>query len=142
MIENCQIFARANPTQKADIILELENNNKNRFTGMCGDGANDCIALKISDVSLSLSETEASVAAPFTSKIKNISSFKHLINEGKGSIVTTFVCFKFMIIYGLIYYCFTSLLYMSKSMITDYESLWVDFCIVLPLATFMGNTKC
>ena len=109
---------------------------------MCGDGANDCIALKISDVSLSLSETEASVAAPFTSKIKNISSFKYLISEGRGSIVTTFVCFKFMILYGLVYFCFISLLFNSNSSITTIESLWVDFCIVLPLAAMMGYTKC
>jgi len=36
---------------------------------MCGDGANDCIALKAADAGISLSEAEASIAAPFTSKI-------------------------------------------------------------------------
>jgi cation-transporting ATPase 13A2 len=37
--------------------------------GMCGDGANDCLALKTADAGLSLSDSEASIAAPFTSKI-------------------------------------------------------------------------
>jgi cation-transporting ATPase 13A3/4/5 len=36
---------------------------------MCGDGANDCCALIAADVGLSLSQAEASIAAPFTSKV-------------------------------------------------------------------------
>ncbi|GFS05908.1 cation-transporting ATPase [Elysia marginata] len=40
--------------------------------GMCGDGANDCEALKAAHAGISLSEAEASVAAPFTSSVNNI----------------------------------------------------------------------
>jgi cation-transporting ATPase 13A2 len=57
---------------------------------MCGDGANDCGALKTADVGLSLSEAEASIAAPFTSRIPDISSVVILLREGRCALTTSF----------------------------------------------------
>ena len=50
---------------------------------MCGDGANDCNALKTADMGISLSEAEASIAAPFTSQIQDISCVVTLLREGR-----------------------------------------------------------
>lgn len=41
-------------------------------------------------VGISLSEAEASVAAPFTSKVSDISCVPHLIREGRCALVTSF----------------------------------------------------
>ena len=57
---------------------------------MCGDGANDCGALKAAHVGISLSEAEASIAAPFTSQIPDISCVLNLIREGRCALVTSF----------------------------------------------------
>lgn len=57
---------------------------------MCGDGANDCNALKTADIGISLSEAEASVAAPFTSKIQDIRCVYKLLREGRAALVTSF----------------------------------------------------
>ncbi|XP_042811922.1 probable cation-transporting ATPase 13A4 [Panthera leo] len=66
------------PGQKSSLVEEFQK--LDYFVGMCGDGANDCGALKMAHVGISLSEQEASVASPFTSKTPNIECVPHLIN--------------------------------------------------------------
>jgi len=61
-----QVFARMSPLDKEWLVLSLAEVLKQSI-GMCGDGANDCGALKTADIGISLSEAEASIAAPFTS---------------------------------------------------------------------------
>ena len=94
MLVKAQIFARMSPDEKNEIVERLQLLG---FTVlMCGDGANDCAALKAADVGISLSEAEASVAAPFTSGIPDISCVIEVIKEGRAALVTSFSCFKYM----------------------------------------------
>jgi cation-transporting ATPase 13A2 len=73
VLEHGKVYARMSPKQKSLLVEELQKET-GEMIGMCGDGANDCAALKSADVGLSLSEAEASIVAPFTSKIQDISS--------------------------------------------------------------------
>jgi cation-transporting ATPase 13A3/4/5 len=57
---------------------------------MCGDGANDCAALKQADAGISLSQAEASIAAPFTCSNPNIECVPELLKEGKSALSTAF----------------------------------------------------
>ena len=74
---------------------------------MCGDGANDCGALKQADVGLSLSQAEASISAPFTSKVFNITAVVELLKECRAGLATNFSLFNIMAIYSLIQYSST-----------------------------------
>lgn len=94
MLVRAQIFARMSPDEKNEIVERLQSLGYTVL--MCGDGANDCAALKAADVGISLSEAEASVAAPFTSRTPDISCVLEVIKEGRAALVTSFSCFKYM----------------------------------------------
>ena len=65
------------PNMKQKLVEALQD--MDYYVGMCGDGANDCGALKAAHSGISLSEAEASVASPFTSKTPDISCVPVLI---------------------------------------------------------------
>ena len=92
-----QIFARMLPDQKASLIGELQA--MGIYCGFCGDGANDCGALKAAMVGVSLSESEASIAAPFTYQRPNIECVPALLSEGRSSLVTSFQLFRYISMY-------------------------------------------
>ena len=50
-----------------------------RQVAMVGDGSIDCCALPTADAGISLSITDASVAAPFTSKGELVSLFESFL---------------------------------------------------------------
>jgi cation-transporting ATPase 13A2 len=96
------VFARAKPNDKVRVISIFQELGKT--VGMCGDGANDCGALKQAEIGLSLSQAEASISAPFTSQITNISSMVELIKECRAGLATNYSLFNIMAIYSLIQY--------------------------------------
>uniref|UniRef100_T1GC36 P-type ATPase A domain-containing protein n=1 Tax=Megaselia scalaris TaxID=36166 RepID=T1GC36_MEGSC len=94
------VFARMSPDQKQELIVELQS--LGHYVGMCGDGANDCGALKAAHAGISLSQAESSVASPFTSHEPTIACVPKVIKEGRCALVTSFGIFKFMAAYSLV----------------------------------------
>ena len=113
------VYARMSPDEKHELVEKLQT--LDYTVGFCGDGANDCGALKAADVGISLSEAEASVAAPFTSRVFDISCVPEVIREGRASLVTSFSCFKYMSLYSAIQFTSVSFLYASASNLGDFQ---------------------
>lgn len=130
---HARVYARMKPDQKQYLVEALEQ-ERQLTVGMCGDGANDCGALKAADVGISLSEAEASIAAPFTSTTPNIECVPRLLREGRCALVTSFQAFKYMASYSLIQFTSSMILYAISSLFSDMEFLWIDLFIVMPLA--------
>ena len=77
LLSATQIYARTKPEDKSNVVSMYQRIGK--AVGFCGDGANDCAALSKANLGLSLSDTEASIAAAFTAKQKHIGSMVELI---------------------------------------------------------------
>ena len=133
-----RVFARMAPEHKA-ILVEGFKKEKLEVL-MCGDGANDCMALRTANIGVSLSEEEASIAAPFTSKNQNISCLIPLLKEGKCSLVTSLQTFKYMMMYSLIQFIAVTLVMVLRSYLSEIQYLSVDIFIIFPLAFFIPMT--
>ena len=97
--------------------------------------------MKTADVRITLSDTEASIAAPFTSRIPGISCVVRLLKEGRAALTTSFQCFKYMALYSMIQFCTVTLMYSLDKNMTDLQYLIVDLVVLVPLAITMSHSK-
>ncbi|KAJ1921579.1 hypothetical protein H4219_000617 [Mycoemilia scoparia] len=132
------VYARMSPDEKGELIEKLQGLEYS--VCFCGDGANDCSALKAADVGISLSEADASVAAPFVSQSTDIYCVLDVIRDGRAALVTSFGCFKYMALYSIIQFVSVSLMYSYGGGLGDYQFLYIDLFIILPIAVFMSNS--
>ena len=135
----CLVYARMKPDQKSEAVSYIQDlySKERILVGFCGDGANDCGALKTAHVGVSLSLSEASVAAPFTSNITNISSVIFICAEGRSALTTSFQSFKYLCYYSILQ-CFGLILLYFVGI--DYSFIMYivnDLMIVFPLSLFM-----
>ncbi|VDN06630.1 unnamed protein product [Thelazia callipaeda] len=141
----CDVFARMSPDQKQIVVNKLQE--VDYTVAMCGDGANDCSALKVVICSLlaahagiSLSEAEASIAAPFTSRVPDIRCVPLIIREGRAALTTSFGVCKYMASYSFTQFTSVLLLYWLAANLTDYQFLFIDLFLVTAVAACFGYT--
>ncbi|VDL72662.1 unnamed protein product [Nippostrongylus brasiliensis] len=138
LVAVCDVFARMAPDQKQQLINHLQEIDYT--VAMCGDGANDCAALKAAHAGISLSDAEASIAAPFTSRIADIRCVPTVIREGRAALVTSFGVFKYMAGYSLTQFSSIMLLYWISTNLGNFQFLYIDMFLITLVAIFFGNT--
>jgi predicted P-type ATPase len=86
-----RVFARMTPNDKVQCVqLHMEKG----VTAMCGDGGNDCGALRAAHVGLALSEAEASMVSPFSTSNRSIMQCVELLRQGRSALATSFSNYK------------------------------------------------
>ncbi len=140
VLSRIRIFARMSPEDKK-LLVTLLQDSLDLSVGFCGDGANDCGALKAADIGISLSDSEASVAAPFASVCKDVSCVLTVLKEGRAALSTSFAAFKFMALYSMIQFTSLLLLYSRGCSLGDNQFVLIDLMLILPLGALMSRFK-
>ncbi|KAA6374173.1 MAG: hypothetical protein EZS28_030301 [Streblomastix strix] len=86
------VFAWMSPDVKDHPIESLMDHGQ--LIGICGDGANDCGALKTAHV------VEASIATPFTSKEATVEPFEAVILKGSAALASSFHSFRITTVFS------------------------------------------
>lgn len=100
LLTHVRVFARMSPQDKVSVVNLYMG--MGFVTSMCGDGGNDCGALRAAHVGIALSDAEASVVSPFTGVSKSPMAVVDVLLEGRCGLASAFACYKNVILYGLV----------------------------------------
>lgn len=139
VVGRTKVFARVRPEQKTWIIETLMARH-GACVAMCGDGANDCGALKAAHVGLALSTDDAAVVAPFTSRSLRVSDAVELVREGRGALSAAYVAFRYMVIYSVVQVTMSATMNDLHSQMSDSQFLFDDLVVVFVLSLLMIRT--
>lgn len=139
LLFHIRIFSRMTPVEKADCIAEMMAAGV--VTGMCGDGGNDCGALRVAHVGVALSDAEASVVSPFTSRVKSISAVIDICREGRCSLATSFSNLKFLMMYGLIGCGLRFTMYSNAVFLSQWAFMFGDGLVLVGLSYALSLAK-
>nr|XP_018898434.1 PREDICTED: probable cation-transporting ATPase 13A3 [Bemisia tabaci] len=132
------VFSRMNPEHKQQLVQDLQGIGY--CVAMCGDGANDCGALRAAQAGISLSENESSAACAFTAKTSSVECVVAVIREGRAALVTSFGLFKYMAAYSLTQFVSVMLLYSRDSNLSDLQFLYIDLFLISSFALLHAQT--
>lgn len=139
LLSRCNIYSRMSPLEKHELVEELQE--LEHCVAMVGDGANDCGALRVADVGISLSETEASLAAPFSSAIPTIACAPLMVREGRAALSTSFASFKFMTLYSVVQFTTVCLIRWYDTTLNAVQFICFDMLTVLLLGSTLTASR-
>jgi magnesium-transporting ATPase (P-type) len=127
-----RVFGRCSPQDKVSVVDTFTD--LGLTTMMCGDGGNDCGALKAAHIGLALSDGDASLVAPFTSLRKDIADVLTVLKEGRAAMTSTMAAYKMIILYGNVSsYCQWITLSLDAAF-SEWMWIFVDVCWTVPFA--------
>ncbi|KAK9808644.1 hypothetical protein WJX72_001147 [[Myrmecia] bisecta] len=132
VLQNITVAARMLPHHKQDLVALL---------GLGVDaGRYGHEHIKTAHVGVSLSATDACVAAPFTARNRNVASMAAMLAEGRCSLVITYYMFQYMIIYSIDELILTNIASLYGLSPANSQYLLMDVLFVLVLTILIALT--
>jgi cation-transporting ATPase 13A3/4/5 len=138
-LELVKVYSRMSPDNKQMLVDMLMESG--RIVGMCGDGGNDCGALRAAHMGLALSNSDASIVAPFTTTDKSLMSVVNLLREGRCALANSFASYKFLILYGQVFGLVKVLGQLWGCLISALGYFVIDGAMVIGLSSAISNSN-
>uniref|UniRef100_A0A1I8AYW9 Calcium-transporting ATPase n=1 Tax=Meloidogyne hapla TaxID=6305 RepID=A0A1I8AYW9_MELHA len=140
-IRSVTIFYRASPRHKLRIVKALQNIGE--VVAMTGDGVNDAVALKKSDIGVAMGESGTDVckeAADMVLINDDFSTIKAAIEEGKGIYhnITNFVKFQLSTSVAALSLIAISTIFHFENPLNAMQILWINIIMDGPPAQSLG----
>eukprot|EP00929_Paragymnodinium_shiwhaense_P036539 TRINITY_DN19569_c0_g1_i4.p1 TRINITY_DN19569_c0_g1~~TRINITY_DN19569_c0_g1_i4.p1 ORF type:complete len:1292 (-),score=164.98 TRINITY_DN19569_c0_g1_i4:385-4260(-) len=148
LLPRVKVYGRMKPDDKVKVITLWQDHEGGTITGMVGDGGNDCGALRVAHAGIALSEAEASMVSPFSSRkgllehdFITLTSVVDLISEGRACLATNLATFMYFLTYS---FCFTTgkltLVSLGDMIYGEWQFLSVD--VALGILLVWAMTQC
>ena len=139
ILKKTVVLAEVSQKGKLQLINELKKYDN--FIGVYGNSISDCSALKEADVGVALADTEASITALFTTKKQDLNSVFKILKEGRGTLMNSYQCFKFMVMYSMIQFTSVIVFYNLDPKCINNKFFVFGILLAFPMMITMNLTK-
>ena len=135
-----RVYGRMRPTDKSEAVKLLQRHNLT--VGMCGDGGNDTAALRTAHFGYALSDADASLVAPVSSKDPSLLRVCDTLCYARCTLATSLAIFMWSAVLGGTFPAFKIMNIWTNGMImAEVVGVWMEYAIETFLVFLMALSK-